>query len=80
MRKVAYLVALAGIRIASSAGAQEPTRRFAKDVISMVRLGLSDEVIIAKIRSVSAAGAGAAALDTGIDGLKRSRPRKFQTR
>jgi hypothetical protein len=55
MRKVAYLVAVAGILFASSARAQEPARTFTnQDVISMVQLGLSDEVIISTIRSLSA--------------------------
>jgi hypothetical protein len=39
-----------------------------KDIIDMTALGLSDDVIIAKIRSVS--GADGLALDTSVDGLK----------
>ena len=40
-----------------------------EDVISMVKLGLTDDVIIAKIRAMSAAG-DAISFDTGVDGLK----------
>jgi len=44
-------------------------RRFTnQDIIEMVRLGLSDDVIIAKIRSVS--GQDALKFDTSVDGLK----------
>jgi len=41
-----------------------------QDVISMVQMGLSEEVIITKIRSAAAADPGALSFDTGIDGLK----------
>ncbi len=41
-----------------------------QDVISMVEVGLSEDVIIAKIRSVSAAGAGNTSFDTSVEGLK----------
>ena len=40
------------------------------DVISMVQMGLAEEVIAAKIRAMSAADPGSLAFDTGIDGLK----------
>ena len=47
-------------------------RRFTnQDIIEMVRLGLSDDVIIAKIRSVS--GQDALKFDTSVDGLKAAR-------
>lgn len=41
-----------------------------QDVIEMVKMGLSEELIIAKIRSASAGGADALSLDTSLDGLK----------
>lgn len=41
-----------------------------QDIISMVQLGLSEEVIIAKIRTVSAAGADHISFDTSVEGLK----------
>src|ERR1700744_2734013 len=40
-----------------------------EDVIGMTKLGLTDDVIIAKIRAMSAAGDGIR-FDTGVDGLK----------
>jgi hypothetical protein len=40
------------------------------DVIDMVKMGLSDDVIISKIRAASAAGADAISLDTSVEGLK----------
>ena len=47
------------------------SKRFTnQDVISMVQLGLSDEVIIAKIRTMSAAGPNSVSFDTSTDGLK----------
>ncbi|MGH9747336.1 MAG: hypothetical protein ACRD59_14665 [Candidatus Acidiferrales bacterium] len=55
--------------IASSAIAQDAAKRLTnQDVIDMTALGLSDDVIIAKIRSVT--GADAAKYDTSVDGLK----------
>ena len=45
-------------------------KRFTNDdVISMTKLGLTDDVIIAKIRAMSAAG-DAISFDTGVEGLK----------
>jgi len=41
-----------------------------EDVISMVKLGLTEDVIIAKIRAMSAAGGDAVSFDTGVEGLK----------
>jgi hypothetical protein len=46
-----------------------PAKRLTnQDIIQMTNLGLSDDVIIAKIRS--ATGAGASRFDTTVDGLK----------
>jgi hypothetical protein len=48
---------------------QESSKRLTnQDVISMASLGLSDDVIIAKIRSVS--GSDGLNFDTSVDGLK----------
>src|SRR5664279_878183 len=59
---------LAGLNASLSLG-QEPNKRLTnKDITDMTAMGLSDEVIIAKIRSVS--GAEGLALDTSVDGLK----------
>ncbi len=41
-----------------------------QDVIDMVKMGLSDDVIIAKIRSASAADSKSVRMDTSLDGLK----------
>jgi hypothetical protein len=41
-----------------------------EDVIGMVKLGVSEDVIVAKIRAMSAAGADAISFDTGVEGLK----------
>jgi len=71
MKTFAGIAFCAWILLAPSTRAQEPDKRFTnQDVISMVQLGLSDDVVIAKIRSVSATGAGAAMFDTSVDGLK----------
>src|ERR1700734_3686884 len=49
--------------------AQEVAKRFTnQDVIDMTALALSDDVIIAKIRSESSAGA--LKFDTSVEGLK----------
>ncbi len=56
------------------AGGQEGAmlrKRFTNlDVIEMVKLGLSDDVILAKIRQAYEAGTDAVSFDTSIDGLK----------
>jgi hypothetical protein len=41
-----------------------------QDVIGMVQLGLSDDVVITKIRAAAAKGADAVSFDTSNDGLK----------
>jgi hypothetical protein len=41
-----------------------------QDIISMVELGLSEDVIITKIRTVSASGPDTSSFDTSVDGLK----------
>jgi hypothetical protein len=72
MKKLACFAAMACILLfALSALAQEPVHRLNnQDVVEMVKLGLSDDVIVAKIRAVVAAGDGTAVFDTSVDGLK----------
>ena len=71
MKQVACLLTLAALLAASSARCQEPGKRLTnQDIISMTQLNLSDDVIIAKIRSASATGADATAFDTSVDGLR----------
>jgi hypothetical protein len=41
-----------------------------QDVVAMVSAGISEEVIVAKIRTTSAAGVGATNFDTSVEGLK----------
>ena len=60
---------LAALIASSALSAQEPGKRLAnQDIIEMTNLGLSDDVIIAKIRSAN--GADASKFDTSVDGLK----------
>lgn len=71
MKKVACLAAIACVLCVCTARAQEPAKRLTnQDVVAMVKLGLSDDVIIAKIRATASAGEGASAFDTSVDGLK----------
>lgn len=74
MRKLPYAALLLCILLASSAWAQNsdkmPKTLRNQDIISMVQLGLSEDVIIAKVRAASAAGAEATNFDTSVDGLK----------
>lgn len=53
---------------ATAQNAQMSQRLTNQDIIEMVHLGLSDDVIIAKIRSMN--GADSVKFDTGVDGLK----------
>jgi hypothetical protein len=71
MKKLACLAAIVWVLVVSPAHGQDPGKRLTnQDIIAMVKLGLSDDVIIAKIRAAGSAGADAAALDTSVDGLK----------
>jgi hypothetical protein len=71
MRKLACLAAIAFVLLASPARSQEPAKRLTnQDVIEMTKLGLTDDVIIAKIRAVNGTGAEAAVFDTSVDALK----------
>lgn len=61
-------VLMVGLGASASLGQDGNKRLTNKDIIDMTAIGLSDEVIIAKIRSVS--GADRLSLDTSIEGLK----------
>jgi len=62
------------ILLASSARAQDGVsthkRLTNQDIISLVKNGLSEDIIIAKIRTASAAAPDSVSFDTTIDGLK----------
>jgi hypothetical protein len=67
----AVVLMLVSLVVSPAASTQEPSKRLTnQDIISMTQLGLSDDVIIAKIRTASASGAEATAFDTSVDGLK----------
>ena len=74
MKKGLYLGMLAILLFVCSARSQDSptvTKRFTnQDVISMVQLGLSDDVIIAKIRAMSATGPNSVSFDTSTEGLR----------
>jgi hypothetical protein len=73
-RPLALLVALF-LLLASTSWSQPLSKRITnKDVIEMVALGLSDDVIIAKIRG--AAAGGTLQFDTSVDGLKELKAAK----
>ena len=69
MRKIAFVAILLCIAGASFVSAQEVSKRLTnQNIIDMVKLGIADDVIIAKIRS--AQGQDQLAFDTSVDGLK----------
>ncbi len=74
MRRAACFGVLCAVVVVSLAFAQNgsaPHRRLTnQDVISMVQMGLSDEVINTKIRETGAADPGSLSFDTGVDGLR----------
>jgi len=74
VKRILSLGALAILLFVSPAWSQNGSgmsKRFTnQDVITMVQLGLSEDVIIAKIRAMSATGADSVSFDTGTDGLK----------
>ncbi len=41
-----------------------------QDIVAMVSAGISEDVILTKIRATSASGSGATSFDTSVDGLK----------
>jgi len=70
MRRFTSLLGVLFLLLASTAWSQPLSKRITnKDVIDMTALGISDDVIIAKIRS--AAAGGTLQFDTSIDGLKQ---------
>jgi len=74
MKNALCLGVVAILLLASSARCQNNaamSKRFTnQDIISMVQLGLSDDVIIAKIRAMSAMGPDSVSFDTTTGGLK----------
>jgi hypothetical protein len=74
MRRAAFWGALATLLLAGSVRAQNgaamPRRLTNQDVIGMVQLGLSEDVVIAKIRTASAKEADSVSFDTSVEGLK----------
>lgn len=74
MKKLRYVPFLLCLLLVSSAWAQDgekmPKRLTNSDIVNMVQLGLSEDVIITKIRTASAVGADAIRFDTSVDGLK----------
>ena len=68
---VVILLCVAALASARAQDAAATHKRFTyADVIDMVKLGLSEDVIVAKIRAMSASGADTIAFDTSVDGLK----------
>jgi hypothetical protein len=74
MRRLRLTLPLLGLLFIASAWAQDNAqmqkRLTNQDVISLVELGLSEDVIITKIRAASAGGAGGISFDTSVEGLK----------
>lgn len=74
MKKALYLAIFAALLLACPARSQDTpamAKRFTnQDVIGMAQLGLSDEVIVAKIRSLIAAAPESVSFDTSVEGLK----------
>src|ERR1700728_3444609 len=69
MKQLTSLLAALFLLLVSVTWSQPLGKRITnKDVIDMTTLGLSDDVIIAKIRSAS--GGGTLQFDTSVDGLK----------
>jgi hypothetical protein len=65
------LFCFAGMRSATGQDESSLHKRFTnQDVIEMTKLGLSDDVIIAKIRKAYDAGTDMVSFDTSVDGLK----------
>jgi hypothetical protein len=67
----ALLLCLVGVYPANGQDDTSLRKRLSnQDVIEMTKLGLSDDVIIAKIRKVYDAGTDTVSFDTSVDGLK----------
>src|ERR1700758_2349629 len=75
MRRLTFLATVLFLLLASISRSQQLSARLTnKDVIDMVSLGLSDDVIISKIRSASAGGT--LQFDTSVTGLKELKAAK----
>jgi hypothetical protein len=75
MKRRTFLLAVLFLLIPSATWSQQLGKRMTdKDVIDMVGLGLSDDVIIAKIRA--AAAGGTLQFDTSVDSLKELKAAK----
>jgi hypothetical protein len=75
MRRLTYLALVLSLLLASTTLSQDLAKRITnKDVIDMVALGLSDDVIIAKIRSATVGGT--LQFDTSVDGLTKLKAAK----
>ncbi|WP_353063881.1 hypothetical protein RBB77_21885 [Tunturibacter psychrotolerans] len=75
MKRRTFLLATLFLLILPATWSQQLGKRITnKDVIDMVGLGLSDDIIIAKIRS--AAAGGTLQFDTSVDGLKELKAAK----
>ena len=74
MKKILCLTVVAALILATPAWSQNNsgmTRRFTnQDIISLVQLGISDDVIIAKIRALSDTAPDSISFDTSAQGLK----------
>ncbi len=75
MKRLTSLLAALFLLLASTTWSQQLGKRITnKDVIDMTAVGLSDDVIIAKIRG--AAAGGTLQFDTSVDGLKELKAAK----
>ncbi|WP_433966395.1 hypothetical protein [Tunturiibacter gelidiferens] len=75
MKRRTFLFAALFLFILPATWSQQLGKRITnKDVIDMASLGLSDDIIIAKIRS--AAAGGTLQFDTSVDGLKELKAAK----
>ena len=69
LRLVCALLLLSLLGFADD-GAVVRRRLTNQDIVAMVTSGISEDVILAKIRSATATGASATSFDTSVDGLK----------
>jgi hypothetical protein len=75
MRRQTVLATVLFLLLSSTTWSQQLSRRITnQDVIDMVGLGLSDDIIIAKIRAASAGGT--LQFDTSVNGLKELKAAK----
>ena len=83
MKRRATLLAALFLLLATTGRSQQLSKRITnKDVIDMTALGLSDDIIVSKIRSANPAGGthqGSTSVQ-GVDALKNSRPPRSPTK